>query len=190
MNNQSRFIAALLLPLLIGCADDKPANPEKKSARTEAPTAKAAPTETSMPAPGSAPSAAPTKSHQLDDIGYVIDAPPEWELKKLGEAIYTFRIKMIKPPTGPAIMPSVTITKSFMGAETQESVAKRCPGTLLKTGLTQNKAVFHNCEKETAGVKIFTAEYFHKVGDDFIICAANGLDLDTMNKACGSLRVE
>ncbi len=189
MHIRTAFSAALLSTLLSGaCSENKTEKPAEQAAE---PTAAA---ETSAPAPVAAadPQPAPPASHELTDIGYVIETPADWEFKALGAATYTFRIKPIKTAGGVAILPSLTIIKAplAMAPSTVEAAQKRCAGKLVDSGTAENSAVFQNCETEMAGAKILKAEYFMKAGEEVITCSASGLDMETMNKVCGSMHKE
>ncbi|MGK0361144.1 MAG: hypothetical protein ACI9U2_003462, partial [Bradymonadia bacterium] len=187
-----------ILPVLgitISCSSSEPAASTNKPAAS---SSKPAASSSKPAAAPSKPAAAPSKPaalpaftrHALTDIGYTIEAPSDWGFKTLAPGIYTFRIKPIKLAPGKSLAPSLTITKGPASAfpSTLETVGKRCAGTLLKTGTAKNSAIFHNCETETVGVKIFKAEYFFAGKESTLVCSASGLDVDTMNKACGSMR--
>lgn len=163
---------------------------ESKKEEAVEPTPKPAATaEIATPVPA-APAPAPTASHELTDIGYVIETPADWEFTTLGEATYNFGIKPVKTASGMSIMPSLTIIRAplSLAPSTVEAAGKRCSGKLLDTGTAENTAVFQNCETEMAGAKILKAEYFLKQGETIITCSASGLDMETMNKACGSMQ--
>lgn len=177
-------LIALSAVVTVACKDDATSKAGTaseavdKGASEEAVATKEAP-------PG--PAAATTTEHELDGIGYLIDTPLDWKLKKFTETAYKFRITSRTQADGSKVAPSLQIMKSSFGPTTLAFTAKRCRGELLDKGQTDT-AFFYNCAMETAGIKYMTAEYVIKEGEDYIVCSVTGLELDIMNAACGSLR--
>ncbi len=177
-------LIALSAVATMACKDDAttkagtPSETADKGASEEAVVAKEAPP---------VPAVATTTEHELDGIGYLIDTPSAWKLKKFTETAYKFRIESRTQADGSKVAPSLQIMKSSFGPDTLAFTAKRCKGELLDKGQTDT-AFFYNCAMETAGIKYMMTEYVIKEGEDYITCAITGLELDIMNAACGSLR--
>ena len=182
-------VALLCVPMLVGgCSKD--AEPESTDPVATPPSAVETKPETkpeAKPEPPAKPAAAAMATVELDGLGYVIDAPSDWPVKKLGEGVFTFRIKPISVAGKPSIMPSLTVTKVAMGADTVEALVSRCKGTSIASG-TKDAAMYHNCESEMAGLTIRNAEYVTKIEDQYLTCSISGLDFALMNQVCSSLR--
>tara|TARA_R110002096_G_scaffold16898_9_gene57944 strand:+ start:66848 stop:67375 length:528 start_codon:yes stop_codon:yes gene_type:complete len=169
-----------------GCSKDSETESSDPAATPPSAVEAAEPAAKPEPPPAK-PAAAAMTTVELDGLGYVIDASSDWPVKKLGEGIFTFRLKPISVAGKPSIMPSLTVTKVAMGADTVEALVSRCKGTSIASG-TKDAAIYHNCESEMAGLTIRTAEYVTKIEDQYLTCSASGLDFDVMNKVCSSLR--
>jgi len=184
-----RCALALLCLTLAGsaCDDDSQAKQAPEPGETPAALAKGEETKTTPPVPEAEPIQAPLATLDLEGLGYQIDAPSAWPLKKLGEGVFRFELTPISQPGKPMLMPSLILSKSPMGPDTSEALGKRCKGKLLDSGM-KGALMFHNCQSEMSGVTIHTAEYVHKAGVSYVTCAASGLGLEIMNQVCSSLR--
>jgi hypothetical protein len=179
-------VPLLCLPLVAGaCKGDS--SKEGETAKEAAVSPSEVPTEEAKKKTPPKEAQAALVTVELDGLGYVIDAPSDWPLKKLGEGIFTFRLKPISYPGNVSVLPSVTVTMMAMGPDTVEAVAGRCTGKSLESG-TKDAAMFHNCETEAAGITMRLAEYITKVEDSYLACSASGLDFALMNQVCSSLR--
>lgn len=123
----------------------------------------------------------------LDSLGYQIDAPSDWTVRKVTDSAYAFRIPSTKVG-GVSIMAQLTVKKLPRGPASVDDAAKSCAGTIGDKQTLPSGAFYYTCTQQAAGQTIADFDYIIVESGGAIHCTGSGADLTATLAACKTLR--
>lgn len=121
----------------------------------------------------------PVSPMALASLGYQIDVPASWQLKKLDDMVYTFRLPPVKRD-GVTNLPRLEVMRADVTG------SRRCPGTLADKVTLEGGAHYQVCEQQVAGLTIRDFRLVIPGAD--VTCGGSGVDIDATLAACRTLR--
>jgi hypothetical protein len=127
----------------------------------------------------------PATPTALAGLGYQIDVPESWKLKKVSDRFFTFRLPSVKQG-GVTNVPRLDVTVLPSGVRSVDAAAKGCANVVDKATL-DGGSYYWVCEQQVAGL---TIRNFSLVipGDVFITCEGSSVDVAPILRACRTLR--